>query len=238
MSSSPSSGRATSLRVFADPGSVAVVGASADPAKWGYWLARGALQGSHRRAVHLVSVRGGRVHDQQCAADLAALGEVPELVALCVPAGRLPAVVDQALELGVRGLLAITSGVADQAALAGRVRAAGARMIGPNSLGLVDTATDLHLAWGSFTSGPLAVVSQSGQLGTEIARLAARPGSASPGSCRSATRSTCGRPSCSRSWWSTRRPGWWPSTWRASPAAGSSSTCCAACGLRASTPCC
>ena len=36
--------------IFSDPASVAVVGASDDPAKWGHWLARGALV---QRAVEL-----------------------------------------------------------------------------------------------------------------------------------------------------------------------------------------
>ena len=31
------------------PRSVAIVGASDDPAKWGNWLGRGALRGEHRR---------------------------------------------------------------------------------------------------------------------------------------------------------------------------------------------
>lgn len=38
---------------------MAVVGASAEPSKWGYWLARGALAGRDRRRVHLVN-RAGR----------------------------------------------------------------------------------------------------------------------------------------------------------------------------------
>ncbi|MET9909083.1 hypothetical protein ABZZ74_20100 [Streptomyces sp. NPDC006476] len=42
-----------------DPASVAVVGASDTPEKWGYWLAKGALAGRGRRAVHLVNRRGG-----------------------------------------------------------------------------------------------------------------------------------------------------------------------------------
>ena len=52
---------AADLRVFRDPRSVALVGASADPAKWGHWLARGALAGRHRREVHLVNHRTPRV---------------------------------------------------------------------------------------------------------------------------------------------------------------------------------
>ena len=43
------------LHVFRDPASVAVVGASSDPAKWGYWLAEGALAGRHRREIYLVN---------------------------------------------------------------------------------------------------------------------------------------------------------------------------------------
>ena len=165
-----------SLRVFGDPSSVAVVGASADPAKWGFWLSRGALLGRHRRDVALVNARGDQVLGQECAPSLAALPGVPELVAVCVPAPQVPAVVDAALELGVRGFVVIAAGVADEAGLAHRVRAAGARLVGPNSLGIVDTTADLQLAWGQFTAGPLAVVSQSGQVGSEVASLAARAG--------------------------------------------------------------
>jgi acetate---CoA ligase (ADP-forming) len=43
------------LRPLFEPESVAVVGASDDPEKWGNWLARGALRGEARRAVHLVN---------------------------------------------------------------------------------------------------------------------------------------------------------------------------------------
>ena len=53
------------LAVFRDPEAVTVVGASADPAKWGYWLARGALKGAHRRRVYLVNARGTEIEGQQ-----------------------------------------------------------------------------------------------------------------------------------------------------------------------------
>ena len=43
------------------PASVAVVGASADPRKWGHWLAQGALRGEGRRPVYLVNHRGGEI---------------------------------------------------------------------------------------------------------------------------------------------------------------------------------
>lgn len=171
------------LSVFTDPASVAVVGASADPAKWGYWLARGALRGADRRTVHLVNARGAEIEGVRSVPTLADLPASPELVVLCAPAVGVPDLIDEALALGTRGFLAITAGI-DQAhaepgleqRLAARIRESGARLVGPNCLGLYDAAHRLELAWGTFTAGSLGIISQSGQLGLEIAGLAAHAG--------------------------------------------------------------
>ncbi|WP_377322049.1 acetate--CoA ligase family protein [Pimelobacter simplex] len=171
------------LSVFSDPRSVAVVGASADPAKWGYWLARGALRGAARRQVHLVNAKGATIEGAASVRSLDELAEAPDLVVLCAPAATVPDVVDQALAMGTKGFLGITAGI-DAAhgepglerRLAERIRAAGARIVGPNCLGLYDAATDLELAWGTFSPGRLAIISQSGQLGLELAGLAAHEG--------------------------------------------------------------
>ncbi|WP_439659350.1 acetate--CoA ligase family protein [Lentzea sp. HUAS TT2] len=160
--------------IFSDPASVAVVGASDDPAKWGHWLARGALVGHDRRTVHLVNRGGGAVLGQPTVRSLSELDEAPELVVLAVPAAHVPAVVDEALAAGVRGFVGITSGIDER--VIHRIREAGARLLGPNCLGVFDAATSLHLAWGRFQAGSLGVVSQSGQVGLEIAGLAAASG--------------------------------------------------------------
>jgi acetate---CoA ligase (ADP-forming) len=179
MSGPGGSGRA--LAAFRDPASVAVVGASADPAKWGSWLARGALTGRDRRAVYLVNQRGAVIDGVASARRLRDLPEAPELVVLCVPAVSAGAVVDEALDLGVGAFLGITA--LDPAAgpdgadgLVDRIRKAGARLVGPNCLGLYDAAARLRLAWGEFSPGALGIVSQSGQLGLEVAGLAAASG--------------------------------------------------------------
>lgn len=163
------------LSSFRDPSSVAVVGATDDQAKWGYWLARGALTGSERRRVWLVNRTATHVQGVEAFPSVAALPQVPELVVLCVPAAHIAGVIEESLDLGVRAFLAITAGV-DNGALLDRVRETGARIVGPNSLGLYDAATELQLAWGNFEPGKLAIISQSGQLGSEIANLAARGG--------------------------------------------------------------
>jgi succinyl-CoA synthetase alpha subunit len=164
------------MEAFFDPGSVAVLGASNDPSKWGFWLSAGALTGAHRRRVHLINSRAASIQGRPTFAHLSELPEIPELLVISIPGPAVPAAVDEALAAGVRAFLIISARVPNAEDLAARIIAAGARLIGPNSLGLVDSAHELLLAWGHFTPGSLAVVTQSGQLGTEIATLSARSG--------------------------------------------------------------
>jgi acyl-CoA synthetase (NDP forming) len=165
-----------------DPRSVAVVGASADPGKWGHWLARGALAGRHRRTVHLVNRGRGEVLGVRCAGGLAELPEAAELVAVATPPAHVPAVIGEALRAGSRYFVVITTGVGDpptqeaETELADRVRAAGARLLGPNCMGLVDSGNSLSLSWGDFPVGSVALVSQSGNVGLEVGRMLARAG--------------------------------------------------------------
>jgi hypothetical protein len=74
------------LRPLFEPRSVAVVGASNDPAKWGQWLARGAVRGEHRRSVFLVNRSGAEVLGRPTFRSLGEVPEPPELVVLAVPA--------------------------------------------------------------------------------------------------------------------------------------------------------
>lgn len=164
------------MDAFFDPGSVAVLGASNDSSKWGFWLAAGALRGSERRRVYLINATAASIQGRPTSARLSDLPETPELLVISVPGPTVGGVVAEALENGVRAFLIISARVPDADALAATIREAGGRLIGPNSLGLVDSHADLLLAWGNFTPGSLAVVTQSGQLGTEIATLAARSG--------------------------------------------------------------
>lgn len=164
-----------------DPLSVAVVGASNDSGKWGHQLARGALTGSLRRQVHFVNTSGRDVLGQRTYPSLAALPNQPELVVLTIPLTRFEETVDEALALGARAFLVVNSGFAEsgpegrarQHALADKLRSHGALLVGPNCMGVIDTATNLELAWTQagdrpLIPGPVTVISQSGNVGIEI----------------------------------------------------------------------
>jgi acyl-CoA synthetase (NDP forming) len=105
-------------------------------------------------------------------------------VAIVVPAPGFEAAISDAITAGARAIVGITSGLGerDQAGLAlqqaavDRVRAAGAMMVGPNCLGVADTGTELDLTWDDFGPGPVGLISQSGNLGLELAQLAHEAG--------------------------------------------------------------
>ncbi|MCX4539418.1 acetate--CoA ligase [Streptomyces sp. NBC_01565] len=164
------------LTALFDPGSVAVVGASDDPAKYGHAVASQALRAPDRRPVHLVNRRGGTVLGRTAAPSLAAIGETVELVVISVPGAGFEAAVDDALACGAKAIVGITAGFAEagpaglarQRAVAARVRAAGAVLVGPNCLGIADNTTELYLASDRFAPGGVALLSQSGNLALEL----------------------------------------------------------------------
>jgi len=163
---------------FFAPQSIAVVGASENPAKWGYWLARGALAGEDQRRVFLVNRGTAQVFDHTCVPSLRDLEGSPELVVIAIPASAYEAAVDEALACGTRAIIGITAGIDPQHSrdIAARVRAAGAVLLGPNCLGVADNHATLSLVWGDLPHGPIGLLSQSGNLAIELGRLAGHEG--------------------------------------------------------------
>jgi acyl-CoA synthetase (NDP forming) len=170
------------IDVLFDPASVAVVGASEDPRKWGNWLAQGALRGEAHRPAYLVNHRAATILGRRAYPSLDALPAAPELVVIAVPGPALAASVDAALQAGARALVIISAGAGGpdrgehDAALAQRVRDAGAVLLGPNCLGVLDSGRRLELVPNPLPAGAIGLISQSGNLALELGLLAAPEG--------------------------------------------------------------
>ncbi|RDI75858.1 Acyl-CoA synthetase (NDP forming) [Gaiella occulta] len=172
------------LRPLFDPRSVAVLGASNDPSKWGQWIAAGALRGAHRRDVWLVNRKGGEILGRQALRSLDELPEAPELVVVALAAAAFEDAIDASLAAGARAIVAITAGLGEvgaegkarELAVVERVRAAGAVMLGPNCLGVYDASAELDLGSNEFSPGSMGIISQSGNLALELSLLAAQYG--------------------------------------------------------------
>ena len=167
------------LGALFDPASIAVVGASTDPAKWGNAVALQALRGSHRHRVQLVNRSGGEILGRPTVASVGELEAPVDLAVIAVPEAGFEDAVDGVLAKGARAIVAITAGLGEvgaagrarEDALIARVRAAGAVLVGPNCLGLVDNTTGTYLSSNQFAPGNVAVLSQSGNLAIELDRL-------------------------------------------------------------------
>lgn len=172
------------LSAIFDPRSVAVVGASDDEAKYGNWLAIQALRMVDARDVHLVNRRGGRVLGRPAAPRLQDVAAPVDLVVVAVPAAAFEAAVDDALEVGARAIVGVTSGFAESGAagrraqdrVVRRARAAGAVLVGPNCLGVYDSSTNLTLTSNPMPAGGVALLSQSGNVALELCHMLAACG--------------------------------------------------------------
>jgi acetate---CoA ligase (ADP-forming) len=175
---------ARDLAPLFDPRSVAILGASAVPSKWGFWLARSALRGVKRRAVFLVNRRGQDILGQRTYRSLADLPQPVEMVVISIGAADFEQAVDDSLAAGARAIVAITAGLGElgrdgraiERAVAERVRAAGAVLVGPNCLGVADTGSKLDLASSEFGPGSIGLISQSGNLALELALISTEAG--------------------------------------------------------------
>ncbi|MGH3517260.1 MAG: acetate--CoA ligase family protein [Haloechinothrix sp.] len=170
------------LEALFNPRSVAVVGATDDTTKYGNWIAIRALRGA--RPVHLVNPRRSTVLGHPTVPDLRSLGEPVDLAVIAVNAGLFEAAVDDALSAGAKALVGITAGMGEtgeqgrlqQDRLAAKIRSAGASLLGPNCLGVLDHTSGLELTSNDLPSGRVALISQSGNIALEIAELAADHG--------------------------------------------------------------
>jgi acyl-CoA synthetase (NDP forming) len=162
------------------PESVAVVGASDDPGKWGNGIARAVLESADVRRVHLVNHRQGEVLGRPAHASLRDLPEPVDCAVVVVPAGAFEAVIEDGLAAGVRSFIGITTGLGErdgagraaERAIVERLRAAGSMLLGTNCMGVWVARSRLNAAWIDPPPGRLAIVSQSGALGVDLARQA------------------------------------------------------------------
>jgi acetyl coenzyme A synthetase (ADP forming)-like protein len=180
--------RVASLRPFFRPRSVAVIGASRDPAGVGHRLLRALLAGPFPGVVYPVNPRAAEVAGLRAYPSAREMPGAADLAVIAVPRDAVPGVVDDCAARGVPALVVITAGFAEvgaegrrlQQRLAEKVRAAGMRLIGPNCLGLLvtDPAVRLNATFVPVSPPPgrVAVSSESGGLGLAILAEAGRLG--------------------------------------------------------------
>jgi acetate---CoA ligase (ADP-forming) len=169
---------AASLRAFFEPQSVAVIGASRRRGSIGGELFRNVLEADFDGAAYPVNRGGEPVAGVRGYGSISEIPDPVELAVICVPGARVLEAAEEALAKGVRALCVISSGFAETGA-AGRerqeqllalVRSHGARLLGPNCLGIASTKPKLNATFAprALPPGRIGFSSQSGALGLAL----------------------------------------------------------------------
>lgn len=172
---------AMSLRALLEPSSIAVVGASRTPGSVGATILENLKQNGFKGPIYPVNPGATEISGLKCYPGIGAVGKPIDLAVIVVPAKAVEAVVSDCAKAGVRGVVVISAGFAETAEAGGReaqarlvslVRQSGLRMVGPNCLGVLNTAPQVHMnatfAPGQPPGGNIAMSTQSGALGIAI----------------------------------------------------------------------
>jgi acetate---CoA ligase (ADP-forming) subunit alpha len=157
------------------PRHIALIGARTSPG-FGFgiplfWKKRGWLE-----KAFLVNPRGGEIQGRKVYSSVSELPEGIDLAVVIVPAPNVREVVIDLGRKGIRAAIVESAGFAEtgeegarrQADLLATASASGIRLLGPNCVGIVNTANQLatiEVLDASLEPGPVAIIAQSGVFG-------------------------------------------------------------------------
>jgi acetyl coenzyme A synthetase (ADP forming)-like protein len=175
-----------SLEPFFQPRSVAVVGASKRRGSIGGELFRNILSADFAGSVYPVNRKADSVAGVHGYGAVGEIAEHVDLAVICVPGEQVLGAAEDALAAGARALVVISAGFAEtgsegterQERLLALVREHGARLLGPNCLGIASSRAHLNATFAprSFPPGKIGFSSQSGALGLALLERAEASG--------------------------------------------------------------
>ena len=177
-----------SVRRFFGARSVAVVGASRRRDTVGRQLVRNLVLGDYQGRVYVVNPSAEAVAGMPAYASVSDIPDEVDIAVVAVPSEAVPDVVLDCANKGVHGLVVVSSGFAETGPAGRRLqrqllrvcRTYGLRLVGPNALGIINTASDLALN-ASLSPvmpprGRAGFFCQSGALGVAILENVSRRG--------------------------------------------------------------
>ncbi len=166
------------LQAIFAPHSVAVIGASPDPTRLGHTVLKNMVTHGYTGAIFPIHPQAPEILGRQAYPSVLAVPGPIDLAVIAIPAQHVLAVVDECGRKGVQGLLVLSAGFKEvggegkerERQLLSKVRAYGMHMIGPNSLGVIDTYSCLNASFAGLmpNRGNIALMSQSGAICTAI----------------------------------------------------------------------
>lgn len=168
------------------PRSIVFIGASASFGKWGNMLFTNVVAGKFKGEIYLVNQKGGTIAGRPVYRSVLDIPEKVDLAVITVPASQVKGLIPQLKEKQIKNVLLITSGFREVGAegkllekeVMEQARAAGILVLGPNTMGITNPH-DLLYCTGTHVRpkpGHTALVTQSGNLGTQLLAFAEKEG--------------------------------------------------------------
>lgn len=170
-----------SLDPFFNPQSIAVVGASSDPAKLGHAVVKNLVDGGYvgnARNVFPINPHADKIVGLRAYPSVMDVDQPIDLAVIVIPYPAVPEALRLCGEKQISAAIVISAGFREagrqglerELELVDIAHEYGIRLIGPNCLGVIDTVTPMNASFsaGMPPGGPMAFMSQSGALGTAI----------------------------------------------------------------------
>jgi acetate---CoA ligase (ADP-forming) len=161
------------LRSLLYPDSIAVMGASHTPGKVSYAVVANLISGGYEGEIVLVNPGGGELMGLKIYTSLEEYPKPIDMSLIVVPTAVVKEAVIHSLRRDAKSIVIITSGFKEvdeagatlETEIADLCRGHGARLLGPNSLGLINTHHKLNAAFAGHMpkAGGISVLSQSGR---------------------------------------------------------------------------
>lgn len=172
----------TDFDKFFKPESIVLLGASNDHRKWGWRILSNILFGGFKGRVYPINPVRDEILGRKVYKSVADVPEVPDLAIIVVPTTSIVTAVRDCIARGIKAAVVITAGFAEigekgvalQKEMVRVAREGGLRLIGPNCFGIVSPVARLYAQMPPIYPplGSIAVVSQSGNVGSTIGRRA------------------------------------------------------------------
>lgn len=174
------------IQTLFHPRSLAFIGASSQMGKWGHRLICNAVGCGYKGKVYAVNPKGGVIAGRPAFKSVTDIPDVVDLAVVTVPAASVLGLIPQLQAKGIKNLLLITSGFGETGAdgrilenqLVQTAREAGILVLGPNTMGICNPHIDFFCMGATVSplAGSTAMISQSGNLGTQLLAFAEEHG--------------------------------------------------------------
>ncbi|MFL5694477.1 MAG: acetate--CoA ligase family protein [Ktedonobacteraceae bacterium] len=164
-----------SLQEVLHPRSVAILGASRAPQKWGNVAAKQLIAGGFPGDIYLITPSAPEILGRVTYPNLRDVPGPVDLAVISTSFTHVVQSVDDCIAKGVKGIVIITAGFSEtgpagreqEELLVARCREHGIRIIGSNCMGIYVRSSQLNALGMVFPlpAGPIGLVSQSGNLG-------------------------------------------------------------------------